>query len=236
MQSQKNREFLTDVCMGSYEKRKGKESMKQKNRRVLLVEDEEIMALYIQEGLSRLKDVESKWISRGEDAWLAVEAFGPDLILMDIHLGQGMNGIETAHYICQERMIPILFVSGLCDSTTLQEARQVRPVGYLMKPFDYSGLKASVEMGLSWSSGFMEIPVPHATHKKSAIITDDVEHSETSVICMCSSCKSIRDMKGRWRRLERFLNQKYNLVFSHGICPDCFQDMYPETPEEVKQL
>jgi response regulator RpfG family c-di-GMP phosphodiesterase len=128
-------------------------------------------------------------------------------------------------------MVPILFVSGLCDTNTLNEARQVRPVGYLMKPFDYSGLKASVEMGLSWSSGYCQTPTPLVEYKHSSNHNGEFEHSEASVICVCSSCKSVRDIKGRWRRLERFLNQKYNLIFSHGICPDCFQDMYPELPE-----
>ena len=158
--------------------------MKQQDRRVLVVEDEEIMAMYIQEGLARLKNIESKWIARGEDAWLAVESFSPDLILMDIHLGQGMNGIETANYICSEKMIPIIFVSGLSDSSTLHEAQRIRPVG-----FDKM----------------------------------EIECQEEPMICMCSSCKSVRDQKGRWNRLEKFLHRKFHLGFSHGICPDCFE-------------
>ncbi len=201
--------------------------MKQKNRRVLLVEDEEIMALYIQEGLSRLRNIESKWISKGEDAWLAVESFGPDLILMDIHLGQGMNGIETANYICRERSVPILFVSGLSDSATLEEAREVRPVGYLMKPFEFSSLKASVEMGLAWTSHHRQI-VKTDSHSEPT----DTTHQSNGVVCMCSNCKSVRDQKGRWRRLERYLNQKFKLIFSHGICPDCFSEFYQDFTSE----
>jgi two-component system, response regulator PdtaR len=195
--------------------------MKLQDRRVLVVEDEEIMAMYIQEGLARLKNIESKWIARGEDAWLAVESFSPDLILMDIHLGQGMNGIETANYICSEKMIPIIFVSGLSDSSTLHEAQRIRPVGFLMKPFDYTRLKVSVEMGFAWSPRITKRQLLDRNLKLLDKMETDCE--EEPMICMCSSCKSVRDQKGRWNRLEKFLHRKFHLGFSHGICPDCFE-------------
>jgi len=45
---------------------------------------------------------------------------------------------------------------------------------------------------------------------------------------MCSSCKNIKDDKGNWINLENFLTYYFNIVISHGICPDCIEKLYPE--------
>lgn len=53
---------------------------------------------------------------------------------------------------------------------------------------------------------------------------------------ICSSCKKIRDDKGYWNRLEEYFHEHSNLQFSHGICPDCVQKLYPGLIDKNRRL
>jgi response regulator RpfG family c-di-GMP phosphodiesterase len=50
----------------------------------------------------------------------------------------------------------------------------------------------------------------------------------SGLIPICSSCKKIRDDKGYWNQLEKYLLEHSDATLSHGLCPDCAKDLYPE--------
>jgi PAS domain S-box-containing protein len=50
----------------------------------------------------------------------------------------------------------------------------------------------------------------------------------SGLLPICSSCKKIRDDKGYWNNLEQYISRHSSVEFSHGICPDCAQTLYPE--------
>ena len=50
----------------------------------------------------------------------------------------------------------------------------------------------------------------------------------SGLIPICASCKKIRDDKGYWNQLELFIQRNSDALFSHGLCPDCVQKLYPE--------
>jgi hypothetical protein len=50
----------------------------------------------------------------------------------------------------------------------------------------------------------------------------------SGLIPICSNCKKIRDDKGYWNQLEKFMKKYANVDFSHGICPDCAKKLYPD--------
>ena len=45
---------------------------------------------------------------------------------------------------------------------------------------------------------------------------------------ICSSCKAIRDDDGNWNQIESYLEKKSGASFSHGLCPDCYEKLYPD--------
>ncbi|MBF0302674.1 MAG: hypothetical protein HQK73_06510 [Desulfamplus sp.] len=55
---------------------------------------------------------------------------------------------------------------------------------------------------------------------------------EGEFITICMHCKEIRDDKGYWHQLQKFITEHYEAKFSHGICPDCIKKFYPEFYEE----
>ncbi len=48
------------------------------------------------------------------------------------------------------------------------------------------------------------------------------------ILPICANCKKIRDESGEWQSLERYIGDRSNAVFSHGLCPDCARRLYPE--------
>ena len=50
----------------------------------------------------------------------------------------------------------------------------------------------------------------------------------SGLIPICAHCKKIRDDKGYWNQLELYIQQNSDALFSHGLCPDCVQQLYPE--------
>jgi hypothetical protein len=53
------------------------------------------------------------------------------------------------------------------------------------------------------------------------------------ILPICSSCKKIRDDEGYWTQIESYIDKYSDAVFSHGICPDCAQKLYPEQYEAI---
>ncbi len=54
-----------------------------------------------------------------------------------------------------------------------------------------------------------------------------------SILPMCSHCRKVRDDEGLWSRLESYVMEHTNTHFSHGLCPDCLRELYPDTADEI---
>jgi two-component system cell cycle sensor histidine kinase/response regulator CckA len=116
--------------------------------RILIVEDEHIVAEHIRQSLVHLSYKIAGIASSGREAYQMASETGPDLVLMDIVLKGKMDGIETAHRILNELNIPVVYLSAYTDEKTIQRAKITEPYGYIVKPFDESSLKSSIEIAL----------------------------------------------------------------------------------------
>ncbi|MDD1682462.1 MAG: response regulator [Methanoregula sp.] len=119
------------------------------NARILIVEDEGLIALHIEEMLTHAGFEVPELFPSGEDAiaYLAT-APPPDIILMDIGLAGPMNGIQAARHIREKADIPVIFLTAYTDRHHLCEAAEVSPYGYLTKPFTAKDLVAALEAAL----------------------------------------------------------------------------------------
>jgi diguanylate cyclase (GGDEF)-like protein/PAS domain S-box-containing protein len=116
--------------------------------RVLIVEDESIVALDIANSLESLGYIVAGQTDRGETAIQIVEEIQPDLVLMDIRLKGQMNGIQAAEHIYTHFDIPIVFLSAHSDTLTLQNAMLSQAYGFITKPFEMRELKSTIAMAL----------------------------------------------------------------------------------------
>ena len=113
--------------------------------RILIVEDESIVALDMASRLRRLGyDVVGIAASGDEAIRLANSSI--DLAVMDIRLRGGVDGIETAQYLRENFGIPVVYLTAYADEATLQRAKYTEPLGYLVKPFEERELHSTLEM------------------------------------------------------------------------------------------
>jgi PAS domain S-box-containing protein len=116
--------------------------------RILVVEDEAVVAAAIAKCLQGLGHEVPAVVASGEEAVRRAVSLDPDLVLMDIRLKGPIDGIEASRRISQRLKTPIIFLTAYSDDETLLRARVTEPYGYILKPFDEKTLKAAIEMTL----------------------------------------------------------------------------------------
>ncbi|MCK6582465.1 MAG: response regulator, partial [Anaerolineales bacterium] len=116
--------------------------------RIMLVEDEIIIALDIQHRLRNLGYQVVGHSVNGGEAVQHAKDLSPELILMDIKISGEMDGIEAAAHIRAFSDIPIIYLTAFADSRTLERARVTGASGYLIKPFNDNELQSVIEMAL----------------------------------------------------------------------------------------
>jgi putative nucleotidyltransferase with HDIG domain len=116
--------------------------------RILVVEDEMIVAEDLRRTLGQLGYEVSSIVATGEAVRRQVELDQPDLILMDIGLKGQMDGIEAAADMNSRHAVPIVYLTAYTDSETLRRAKLTNPFGYIIKPFEKRDLRTTIEMAL----------------------------------------------------------------------------------------
>lgn len=120
----------------------------EKNVKILLVEDELIIADYMQECLTNYGyDVIGVCINYNE-AVAAMAGNLPDIVLLDITLKGEKSGIDLGAYINAKIQLPFVYITSHSDKATIDRAKQTLPYAYLIKPFDENDLYAAIETAL----------------------------------------------------------------------------------------
>ncbi|MDY0014454.1 MAG: EAL domain-containing protein [Rhodocyclaceae bacterium] len=119
------------------------------NGRIMIVEDERIVALDLKQSLESFGHEVVAVAASGEQAIAAAARHVPDLILMDIHLQGRTDGTEAALRIRAALHIPVIFLTAYTEEPILQRAEASLPFGYLVKPVEGRELQATVRMALA---------------------------------------------------------------------------------------
>lgn len=116
--------------------------------KILIVEDESIIALDIKSILTRLGYAVTGIVITGQECLREISKNRPDLILMDIKLKGSMDGIETANIVLKEFGIPVVFITAHSDKSSLQRAKVTEPYGYIVKPVSERELYTTIETSI----------------------------------------------------------------------------------------
>lgn len=116
--------------------------------RILVVEDDAIVARDIEDSLTACGYQVVAVATDAEEAVELARRSEPDLVLMDIRLPGGADGIEAATAIREDLDIPVVYLTAYSDPGTLERAKRSGTWGYVVKPFDGSGLRAAIEVAL----------------------------------------------------------------------------------------
>jgi two-component system, LytTR family, response regulator LytT len=120
----------------------------EKQVKILVVEDEMIVADYMQDCLQKLGYRVTDICISYDEAVAALEKDKPDFILLDITLKGQKSGIELGQFINTEHRLPFAFITSHSDRDTVDKAKKALPYSYLIKPFSEEELYAAVETGL----------------------------------------------------------------------------------------
>lgn len=186
----------------------------------LLIEDNPDDAVLIQRYLNAYRKGKYNVIrvQRLADGLESLKRVLFDVILLDLSLPDGPMGLatfETMH--AQASQIPIIVLTGHDNDELAVEAVQKGAQDYLVKEMVTGPLLGRA--------------IRYAIERKK--LFTQLEHSMTEIkklrgfLPICSNCKKIRDDKGYWTQVEVYISTHSDAEFSHGICPECAETLYP---------
>ena len=154
--------------------------------KILIVEDEPIIAADLRNQLNKLDYLVSSILESGEEAIDFVREKQPDVILMDIQLAGEMDGIEAAMEISKSHSIPIIFLTSNVDPTTFKRAQSANPNSFLSKPFRITDLIHSIELALSEKVEMNSSEEPFLQNL-TKLIQQNLSNTDFSIEFICKS-------------------------------------------------
>ncbi len=136
--------------------------------KILIVDDDHTTANVMQLYLENFGFVVSAIARSGAEAIEHTKNLKPDLILMDVNLGKGLDGIDTAEIIIKNFHTPVIYVTSHNDEKTLERAQLTNPYGFINKPLRDTDLKTTVRFALDKNKEHPE--------KKNTPLLEDVLH------------------------------------------------------------
>lgn len=154
--------------------------------RILIVEDETIIAMDLQETLREAGYAVIATLPSGEDALHLCTEERPDLVLMDVHLQGALNGIETAQRLRENYSLPSVLLTAHYDPETLAAAQQAGVFAYLIKPYDQRELCATLATALARARSEGELQRQLEEFRTSHPTAPGRDHDRLQIFTLCS--------------------------------------------------
>lgn len=207
--------------------------------RVLIIDDVPIN-LSLLEGILQERDYEVASFPRGRLALAAMESNPPDLVLLDVNMPE-MSGFEVCVAMQQNprlKEIPVLFLSAASEEADKVKGFQVGGMDYITKPFQLEEVLARVHTHIQLAHSRRDIAEKNQALEKVTAELREQNEALTKALSkikvlkeflpICSGCKKIRDDAGQWQDVDVYIRDHSDTTFTHGMCPGCFDRLYPE--------
>lgn len=204
-------------------------NLQQKNS-VLVAEDDPLVSEMVQ-GI--LLDLGYRVVGEAIDGQQVVELtqqLRPQVIVMDIEMPVA-NGIEATRQISQICPTPIVILTAYETPGLLAQATEAGIGAYLIKPPKAQELDRAISIAIARFNDLIEVRRLNAElHARNAELQATLAKVKTlsGLLPICASCKKIRNDHGYWQQVEVYLCEHTDVDFSHGLCPECAQRLYPE--------
>lgn len=201
--------------------------------RVLIAEDDSVSRRLLEATLDKF-GYEVVVTADGAEAWGRLQrADAPTLAVLDWMMPE-IDGVELCRRI---RSLPtttppyLILLTAKSEKVDVVAGLEAGANDYLTKPFDRAELRARVQVG----AHVLELQSHLAARVHELEDALSQVRKLQGLLPICSYCKKIRDEKNYWQRVDSYLSEHSDVVFSHGICPDCYELVALEGKESRRQ-
>ena len=192
-------------------------------RRVLIAEDETLVADVIQQQLERMGHSVAGRACDGKQAVDLARLLEPDVVLMDIEMPE-IDGLEATRIIQEQCPRPVVLLTAHDSPGLALQAGEAGAGAYLLKPPHAREIERTIAIAVARFADLVELRRLNTQLRQAA------EQIKTlrGMIPICSGCKRIRDDQDYWQVLEKYLMERSDVTFTHSLCPDCCRKFFPE--------
>lgn len=205
--------------------------LKEKPIRILIVEDDFLVAKELQRIFMHLGGYEILGVANnGEQALEMVGSFLPHVVLLDLQIPK-IHGLEVAKKIQERYPTPIVILTAHESEELLEKAVATGIGAYLTKPADPLTIQRAIIIAMARHKDLMQL---YRLYQELEIQKKQLEKAMAElkvlrgIIPICANCKKIRNDSGYWEQVETYIEGHTTAEFTHGICPECFHQLYPE--------
>jgi AmiR/NasT family two-component response regulator len=166
----------------------------------------------------------------GEEAVELVRRLGPDVVILDVAMPR-VGGLEAARRIHDETPTPVVMLTAYESPEIVAEAVAAGVGAYVTKPPDVPTLRRAVEIAVARHADLLELRRLNAELRR---LLDEV-HTLRGLLAVCSFCRRIRETDDTWRPMEEYVTRHTEVQLSHGLCPDCLAQHYPDIAAELAE-
>jgi response regulator RpfG family c-di-GMP phosphodiesterase len=204
--------------------------------RILVVDDEPVNLLVLERVLNSTYDV--CLAGSGYEAIRKVKEIAPDLIILDVMMPD-LSGFDVCRIIKAEGTfadVPVLFLTAMDTPEGESMGLELGAIDYLSKPVNLELLRLRVRNHLA-----LKMRNDLVREQRDLLARQKQELTEAmarikrleGIIPICMHCKSIRADNASWERLESYISEHTDALFSHGVCPSCMAQHYPEIVQKA---
>jgi DNA-binding response OmpR family regulator len=212
-----------------------------KRKATILVADDDPHVLLLFSTLLTKEKYEVYDATTGKECLNTARSHHPDIVLLDVMLPD-MTGVEVCRQLKSEPELQgtfVILVSGARVSSDYQaEGLNVGADGYIVKGLTNKEFLARIQSLVRIKRA--EDALREKEEEQSKLISE-LEKALAEIrtlkglIPICASCKKIRDDEGYWDHVETYIGKRTEAVFSHGICPECAERLYPQLFRKGKE-
>lgn len=194
--------------------------------RILVAEDDAASRIALMAILKRLGHDVIAAVD-GDEAWeLLQKSDSPRLAVLDWMM-PGLTGVEVCERVRNTIGVGskyIILLTARADKGDVVEGLDAGANDYVTKPFDEGELIARIRVGER------VIDLEHQLRNRVSELEDAMAHIKMlqGILPICMFCHRIRDDEESWRKIEDYLSEHTDVQLSHGLCPHCFEQHYPE--------
>ena len=169
----------------------------------------------------------------GEEGLDILKEKNPDCVLLDFQLPD-MDGIDFIRDVIVKsdlKKVPVIMLTGQGDESIAVESLKSGVQDYLVKETLTSDLLLrSIKYAIDKKQSELE---QEKYIKDIECALERIKKLE-GLLPICSSCKMIRDEKGYWNHIEKYICDHSEAKFTHGICPECAKELYPDVMDDLR--